>query len=375
VPVRLILRIFNLNELNSLRLTNFFILSAVNFFILKRFLKSNFKKLVYLVLIYFSPLIFFLSWPGVDVFYTSLLLLAIFFFYKRKYLLASVLTALASWHSQPLIVISLGFLAGDIFKQKKINLGAAFITAILLLIPYGYNDWAFGTLTPWTIFAEGWTQKFGFGLQNASLKKFFELFFDLNMGLFWYAPFIFILGVYNFFKHLKKDKKNWLVLILLVFTSFVYQTNSAWHYGTAGYGPSRHSLYLLPFLVYFVVKYLGLGLKSKIFLFAAVLTQVLILSFNGFLMPNFEHTLYHSPYARFVLNNFPYFYNPTPEIFVDRTNHEDRKYMTSAIYRFDGVCKKAYILDKDIDKLISECGFIPEEMEKKDMFGGSYVNY
>jgi len=375
LPVRIILSLFSINPLKSLSITNLSIFLATNLVILKNFIKSTSKRIIYLILIFLSPLVFFISWPGVDIFYICMLMLAVFSFYNKKYPMSVIFASLASWHSQPLIIVWFDFLAYLTFKKRKVNWYLAVSSFFLVCLPYLYNYLAFEVLTPWTIFREGWTERFGFGLQNASFKKFFELFFDLNMGFFWYAPFIFIFGAYSFFKTSKKRKILIFTLLLLITTAFFYQTNPAWHYGTAGYGPSRHSLYLLPFLIYFIVEEFKKTSRTTVFIILLIITQSYILYFNSFLSPKFQKTLYHSPYARFVLNNAPFLYNPTPEIFVDRTAHTDKKYISSAVYKYGSECKKAYILKGEEDLLMKVCGSLSKEQLKYDKFGGAYIDY
>lgn len=386
VPVRVILISFQLDELKTLAITNLVILAITSFIILRKFLGSPFQKIVFLSTFYLSPIISFVTWPGPDLFYVCMLLLTVFYFYKKQYFQTVIFSILASWHSQPLIIIALAALANYFIsevlhkKDDKYYLALSLRTVIvsglllfLIFIPYLLNLTLFGLLTPWTIIANGWTTLNGFGIQNMSLQKFFEQFFDLNMGLFWYAPLIFIAGCFYFFKSVIKDKKELLVLLTFIVTAFFYQTNPAWHYGTAGYGPTRHVLFILPFLIYIVVKYLKVTKTHAMVLLVIVASQFYTLSLNGFVSPKFENTLYNSPYASFVLDRYPWLYNPTPEIFVDRTNHTDLDHITSAVYISNGLCKKAYVLKEDIEYVREQCGFIPKNYEGQ--FEGNYVNY
>jgi hypothetical protein len=95
-----------------------------------------------------------------------------------------------------------------------------------------------------------------------------------------------------------------------------------------------------------------------------IVTQIAVLSYNGFLKPYFPNTNHHSIFAKAVLDNYPSLYNPTPEIFIDRTTHTDVNYLHSAVYKKDGVCKKAFVLSTDRDFLLRECKTIPEKYAK-----------
>src|SRR3989338_2730166 len=378
VPVRLFLKFFYMDQLITLRLTNLIILTVTVAFILKYFISGFFQRLVFLTLVYLSPIIFFIIWHGPDIYYISFLLLGIFLFYKNKLIPSILCFGMASWQSQPLVVLALGSLMYFVYQNRK-NLKNAILTilflGLLIFVPYIFNYWAFGVFTPWTILDDGWTRIYGFGLQNVHVRKLFEQFFDLNIGLFWYAPILTIGGLFAFLASVRKEAKNLWMLILVVVTAFAYQTNPAWHYGTAGYGPTRHILFIIPFLIYFFVNRIRPNLQGVFLLIIFAMSQIYILPMNSFLAPKFENSLEHSPYAKWVLSRYPYLYNPTPEIFVDRTNHSDLKYIKSAIYKEGTVCKKAFILPGDKELLISECGYIPPSYEQKAGGEGMYVNY
>jgi hypothetical protein len=382
IPFRLILRLFGQNELLSLTYTNILLTFSLIFLIFRFFIKNSFSRLVLLITLISSPLISFISWPGPDIIYCLLVLISIFLFDKKKYLSASIITAIASWHSQPLVILSLFygltyFLNTNftlINHRWKLNfelktIFSGLLVFLIFFLPYLYNLYAFSVLTPWTLFQDGWTQISGFGLQNISFKRTLEQFFDLNMGIFWYMPLIIIFGFYHW---LESKKSNLWLFLPVILTALFYQTNPGWNFGTAGYGPSRHIIFIIPFFIYFLITSLRPKIKNYFLLFSIVISQFFILSQNGLFAPNFTKSLYHSPIAEYILNNFPQMYNPTPEIFIDRTNHTDNSYPTTAIYKKDGVCKKAYILITDKDKLISKCGNIPQQYLNK--FDNEFLN-
>lgn len=360
---RIFLHIFNLNELNTFRLTNFIVLVLTMFLVMHYFLKSDFKKAVFFVVIFLSPIAWFIIWPGPDVFYLSLLTMAVYLFFANKILLSVLFTAFASWHSQPLGFMALGLLAVLNNLNFKTTLSSLAILAIVAF-PYVYNYVIFGVLAPYTLLRDGWTQIFGFGLHNISSQKTFEMIFDPNIGLFWYAPVLLLIGGLYLVKSTIASKKiAWIVLLLLI-TALLYQTNPAVNYGTSGFGPTRHVLFLLPFLIYFTVDFIKPTKVYFIIILLFVMSQVYVMSWNGYLTPQVYNVLNHSPYAKFLLDNYPQGYNPTPEVFVDRTNHNDLKILKTAAYKEGGVCKKAYVTTSDIDYLKTICpgSFYPQKI-------------
>lgn len=386
IPARLGLQAFNFNPLLSLPLTNLVILAVALGFIFHRFIKSENQRWRFLAVLLFSPLIFYFTWPGPDMLYLSLLLVAVFYAFNKHYLKASWLTALASWHSQPLIVLVILFGLIALIKSRKLKtVGLVLVPGFLAVVPYVYNLYAFNTLTPWLGLQNAYTAINGFGLKNLSLKKLYEQFFDLNIGLFWYSPLLMYLNLLFFIKQLKQ--RQWEILAIItgfIITAFFYQTNPAWHYGTTGYGPTRHIIFILPLFIFLSYRYLKQAPKHVFgFVFLALLAlQGYSLFFNNFFYPDTTKTLAHTPYARYFLNNHPQLYNPTPEIFIDRTLGQDTMLPQSAIYKQQGICKKAYILPNNQFLLIQECGFIPkseqdklQKLESYSSYQGVYVAY
>jgi hypothetical protein len=252
-------------------------------------------------------------------------------------------------------------------------------------VPYLYNLYAFGTLTPWLGLQNAYASINGFGLQNISIFKLFEQFFDPNIGLFWYGSvliFLSIIGIKHFWQ--ERQWERLVVVLGFLLTALFYQTNPAWHYGTTGYGPTRHIIFFLPLLIYLSLKNshkVKGGLLGGMFVICIAI-QGYSLLFNGFIYPDTTRSLFHTPYARYFLNNYPQVYNPTPEIFIDRTLNLDTMLPQSAIYREQGICKKAYILPNGQFLLKQKCGFIPKsernklkKLENLSIYQGVYVNY
>ena len=381
VPFRLILSWLNINPIRSLFLVNLGSIVLAAGVIIKRYLRQPTRQLALLGTVFSSALMSFLVWPGPDLWYLSLLLVVPFAFFNQDYWLAAVLAALASWHSQPVIILAAGLTVYALMQTmalqknsllesvKNLEFKYVLLSAgigLLALFPYSYNLLAFGVLTPWTKLRDGWTVMRGFGLHNASLWKFYEQWFDLNIGLFWYAPAVFILSVLSVVKDISEQRgKLFFFISLSLLTAVFYQTNPAWHYGTAGYGPGRHCVYLLPILIYFVIQLVKPKLWVLLLAVVIVFTQLRGLALNGYLEPDFTTTLDHSPYAKFVLDRAPGIYTPTPEIFIDRTNHTDLGFPTTAVYKVDGMCAQAYVLLSQKELLLDQCGWIPQQYAAK----------
>lgn len=357
-PVRLTLESLNIDPYKSFRISNLLILTAVNVLILWYFLKNWYQRIIYLICIYSSPFLWFLIWPGPELFSITLILLSLFLFFNKYRALAVITAAAASNQSQPLAIIPIVYVLVVMWENwdwnphNFIRKNHKILTAALtIFIPNLYYLIIFHTP-----FSHGRLE--GVGFQNFSLTRLFELYFDLNQGLAIYMPIIFILGLIYLFKNLVSKPKNIWVLVLLFILSCFYLTNNNWNSGTAGYGPIRYGLPTIPFLIFFLVS----GIKNKYLWIIAgliLLSQLPVLALNNFLMPTLENDKRHTPLAKFVLNYYPKLYSPTPEIFIERTNETEGGIYNTTVYMHRGICTKAYVLNNNYQPLIDNCGRIP----------------
>lgn len=221
-----------------------------------------------------------------------------------------------------------------------------------------------------------------------SLRRALELFFDLNVGLLPYLP----LTVLLFLLASALKLARWRTalpaaerLALLLVMALACTVTHNWNGGAAG--PSRYTVWLLPFLVMAVAELVdawhagGSALKRLALIVAtlAVAAQAFAFFARGGLVQG-EDSLEHSYAARLVLQRTPSLYNPTPSVFVSRTLHRDviREF---AVYRDEeGRCRKAYARPKDGAQLLALCGSLPTGSEayfarttRRKFYG--YVNY
>lgn len=385
LPFVIVLELIGKNPLLVFAAANTFFAAWFVLWMIKRFTRTTAEAVILLGCILFSPLSSFFIWPGPDILVMLALTASVFLFGERKYGWAAVIVALASWHSQPLAPLAALFAVLHLsqkedghFSPSRIPL--VFLAGSIALLPYVFNLYAFRTVTPWTLLKDPWTIRNGFGLHNASLKKLTEQFFDPNIGAFWYIPALAIAGVVGWWKTQNVNPIHRLIPFAVLATAVFYQTNPAWNYGTSGFGPSRHALFLVPFSIYYTFTWISslntIWFRNVLFILI-IGVQAFCLSINGWLTPRLSDTLEQSPFAAIILNRFPKLYEPTPEIFVDRSTHLDVPQLTTAIYKYNGVCKKAFVTPDGYKKLVTECGYIPESVTNGQLTGeeGFYVTY
>lgn len=375
VPVRLGLRLINQPERMTFTMTNLLILSASIWYIMNYLIHKDWQRWILLAITYLSPLIFFISFPGPDVYIISLILVSLFLFANKKNALSILAAVIASWQSQPLIFIPLALFLYSTYlnlaSKKYSSLIRESSIIALVLIPNIYSLYAFGALSPWSFF-EGRNLV---STSNVSVKKFIELFFDPNIGIFWYAPLALGASAYFLSRNILKGKLFTMTLsIALIATGIAYSLNANWNNGTAGFGPTRYVEYIIPLMIFIIVTNISQKKATYLFLVFMIVSQLVALSANGYLKPDFRASLQHSPYAKHILENYPSLYNPTAEIFIERTLHDEPYPYKMAIYSKNGNCLKVYVPENSSEIIPDSCH------DKKIISGtktdqGTYVNY
>jgi hypothetical protein len=214
------------------------------------------------------------------------------------------------------------------------------------------------------------------------------MFFDLNIGMFPYIPMLlliyFALLARDLFSRRRLSLNLQLFLVMIIMMLMCTMTTN-WNHGASG--PTRYVIWMLPIILFSVVNEEALKHISGVpkYGFALVLwiniaLQSILLFGYGGMNPSSSCYLYHTPLAKYILRNLPCFYNPSHEIFAERTLHHEDIKETPVAYTFGGKCKKALARGKDREKLIALCDYIPERYlgffaEKENEDQSAYVNY
>jgi hypothetical protein len=235
------------------------------------------------------------------------------------------------------------------------------LAAVPAVLPWIFFLWQFGT--PSVIARESTS------VDYLSAARALELFFDLNLGLLPYAPLTVLLFLLSLPLSLAEGRRRALVVGgragLLFAMALASTVTGNWNHGTAG--PSRYAIWLLPLLLVGIAEaYDGLlgrarplGARAWAGVIAlAVATQAVIVVARGGLAQPPDH-LAHSYAARLVLRRWPAWYNPTPSIFVARTNGATWQEGVPAVYKDDGRCRKAWVRPVHARLLVEACGGLP----------------
>jgi hypothetical protein len=220
-----------------------------------------------------------------------------------------------------------------------------------------------------------------YDVRHVSAVRALELVFDLNLGLLPYVPLALTLGVMLPVLSLACRRTGtatgpgprsaagsrgsaWL-LVAAALVALASTGAANWNHGTVG--PSRYGLWLLPFLFVLLAEALevaGGRLRRVVLPLAvlAVLSQAAITLVRGGVHAPEDYTR-HSPVARWVLDRWPALYNPTTEIFIERTEHReinpDLPRTDAVVYRSADGCRKAWLQKRHIPDVAPTCGGPP----------------
>ena len=268
-------------------------------------------------------------WSSPECMSAAFLLSGLILFSLEAPIIAGLLIGLASTQNPP-IVFALGF--APLFKalistnleeslltrlkaalSKRMFLGI-FLGACLFLIPIGFNLWAFDVHS---VIARDSTS---FSL--ASWVRLHSYFFDLSQGMVIGVLGIWLGLVWHLFAAPSKDKRRavlFFILASVLSCLFAFASLVAGNWNSAAIGMMRYAFWgAMPFLFVFLVFLREQIVLNRKLLFGCILIQVSCVASAA----QYRY-LDHSPLAKLVFARSASLYNPEPEIFVERTLHQD----------------------------------------------------
>jgi hypothetical protein len=350
LPAKIVLEFFGLKINKSLQVTNALLFALALFFILVSKLEEK-QKLAFMLLLTFSPALWFIHWTHPEIFILCLVTVSLTCLQANKNGASILFAVIASFQNQVLALYVFYLFLKSVFSSphKIKNFIQYGLLSALVLLPNAFYYLTFGRFNP----LSGAT-----AMANISPFRVFELFFDLNLGLLRYIPIALLLffGII-IFRTYKEGVFNGGLQILIVTIALLTACTATenWNHGTSG--PSRYVIWILPFIFYVLVINLEtLRAKSlKVIFLSALAVQVIIVVSAGPVVHE-EDYLKHSAAAEFVLNRFPFIYNPSFEIFGERTQHSESDWGNPTIYKRDGKCRKALVTCDGLNTLKSVCG-------------------
>jgi len=347
------------------------------------------RRALFAALLAASPAVAFLRWPHPEVFSFAGTALAIVFMERRQYTPAILCASAASVQNPPLLLFVAYLLLRGLRERPRATLAMAAATAALPFLFYWVH---FGVPSPLASEAAR--------AGNLSFKKAADLLLDFDLGLLPYAPVVVLAAMVRIVAARGLDRPVRLE-IPLVLAAMMWAATATENWNHATCGPSRYTVWLVPFLIYVLVAPPrgGAGSASAERLEAAALglalaVQVAILAARGGPAGTPDH-LQHSYLARAVLDRWPALYRSDPEVFAQRTAGRSLSYQRLSgdfvdadgavvaepfVYRLDGGCRKALAQKRHQDDLVRLCGTVPASAARvfargADKAAWSYVDY
>jgi hypothetical protein len=372
LPARWVLRGFGLPELRALQVTGALAfclaLGAVAFVALW----TEEEKRLYVALLFFSPLLWFILWSHPEVYSASLVVIALAL-RNRGWARAAVFSAALAATQNPPLVLLVAFL----WWKSAVDARGGLAPRLSLVLSMSWRRGLLSALAaaPLAVPPLFFYRNFSVlnlaaretaGLEHVSLRKALELFFDPNLGLLPFVPvtLALFLGVGVWSARARRGLPESTQILLLVFAlALGCSANRNWNNGTSG--PSRYAVWVLPLLVHVVVtteEAAELRRTRRLYtrgLWLAVAVQAAVVAARGGFTSRMDY-LEHSAPARFVLEHAPALYNPSHEIFVERTTGSEAAAEGPFVYARGGRCFKALAKRKHEAALIERCGGVPE---------------
>ena len=359
LPAKLLLRVFGLDEVKALQITNSLLLMAALLSVCFLARLSDTQKLLFSLLLVCSPALWFVHWTHPEIFSISFVTISIAFMTAGRLDLATLCASIAATQSQQLLLFALFVWLRGIANSKSRVRDFSVLSALALpaILPNLFYYFMYGT--PSLIYSGGKAS-----LGNLSLFRVYELFFDLNIGLVSYIPITLLLFFFVAAAGALSGKSRLGLHVLLLMCAMFLVSSSTinWNHGTSG--PSRYAVVALPLIFYVVVANLDELVSKKLLplLLFGVILQLVIVLLGGGLNPQISY-VDHSYSAKFVLDTFPRLYSPSQEIFCERTNHVDGSCDGMAVYMRDKKCRKALVGCGQIGELEKTCGRLPKPKE------------
>ena len=386
VPVKLLLKPFNIHPLKVFFIANaLFILTAL-YFVLFFFPFKEIYNCLIAGFFFYSTTQWYMMWPHAEVWASSMIFIGVLLYYFKRPYLGILLCALAATQFQPLSVLVAVMVIFNLFENKfKLNaIIKSGLSSFWVIIPSLFYYYHFGV--------SNLVNQYGFlDDKFVTYDRVLGFFIDLNQGLIVSFPILFFVYLLFYFLDIctrvtnRAFKLSLFDIVPFAMIVMVAIASSMGNWNHCHTVNSRYAAYIgTVMLCHFIV--LFLSVKSKKWV---QVTSVFILITQGFAInefggpaPDLWSAERHKKGARFVLNNFPEYYNPDPIIFGVRTlgtYNLEHDYYKGVVYS-DG-CKnfKKAMVNKEHLKEVTMGGLTAEQLErlissKHDQYGWVYVN-
>ena len=307
LPAKGLLRLAGGHEFNALVVTNMWMFAAAVGFALAAGRGSPGQRAAFVLLAAVTPVLWYLTFTGVEVFSWALAMVALVCVERRWYWQSALAAALAATQNPPMVLLAIVPIVLAAHHGAFRQAGVALAATCVALVPALCSWWYFGTPTLIAATLDA-------GLISAG--RTWSLLMDLNAGLLPYTPVLLVAAPWGASRLLRRrDPAAMLLAVAVVGMLLGMQTQINWN--TDGRGLRRYLVWVLPALAWFVVQAWHDRGRWRV-VAAAVVTSGAVLVMD---QPSDMNWLEHRPLARWVLREWPALYNPDFEVFTERSAH------------------------------------------------------
>jgi len=317
IPLRLLLTLFGLPGMKAFELLNllvFFGSVAAMLFVAKM---QPLKRAVFASVLVLSPIVWYVPWSSPEAFTAALVVFSIVFFSRKQYALATLFAAVASTQNQPLLLVTAAYVVYAAIQllpeRRNGEMVRVALAGAVALVPMAFYFATFRLLSPLSAGFAGW--------DNVSVARFAGFFFDLDMGLLPYLPFVTLGFVVAVAVAIVRFDRWAIARAAVIAGMVILAATTARGWNSASVGLMRYGVWVLPVILWVVVE--GSGAKRREALMAAALISVQLAAILISPVVSLPNANGHGLLGRLALAKAPWLYSPPAEQFVARTTGRD----------------------------------------------------
>lgn len=331
LPVKLVLALFQVEQERCFYITNALLISTALWFVHKKLKVTPKQRLIALILLILSPIIYYNNYLNYEAFIFSMLTISLVQYYNGRYKTSAFLLALAGMSNSTVMAVGIVMIGEHFVKMLSQERGTPFIA----LIKRNFKETVNYGLCFVPCLVPLIHQKIYLG-QNAFLSnaftttnvgaRFLMYLFDPTLGFSTFAPvavlLFFVLTARALFK---KDFRalSWCLFLLGTVAAFSLTV----HINCGMIFCARYLVWTYPIVVLFLatVGYTAIASivwRRALYLMLACSSSLLLLINHSTAVAG--HVF--NPTTSWILENTPSLYNPFSATFYCRTLHEDGAY-------------------------------------------------
>lgn len=371
IPVKIILKVLGLPQIYTFTITNILIYTVALLLVAWHLKLDNMNKFLLLISLMINPVVFYMVWQSAEVTIFSFVVMTLVFWNNKEYKLAALANSIAGTLNSTIMILGIVLICDYLFELCKgqikdkniliilknnavkiISFGCCFIPC---LVPFVYYKINYGV---WNLQLD-----YGFASADNYIGRIKSYLFDLNYGLLPYftlmLPLFFVLAIIGLI-----NKKYKILLNMVAFIGVISVFSIMKHINCGMSGIARYNVWVAPIMNFAILTNYQNIINRKIGIFLSNLTicisiicTSIIINVYGFTFAKNTSDVRLTPVAKYVLERYPYLYNPLPSTFITRVTHQQGgyEYNEPVFFQNDEGYITKILLDKDTASQIKSC--------------------